>query len=409
MNKRYYEYVLELVSPLSLGSGLNRNSDSDVLRDGKGRPFIPATSIAGVLASRLNDDDKKRLFGSDKGGDFTDSKVIFYDAVLTNKASTVTVRDGVALEDRVAKDSAKFDFEAVEQGVCFKGYFELDDKLSSDDEKQLLNQLSALNSGILRLGHKTTRGYGQVRVNKLNKLAFTDIDKWLEFDMYGDWNGAEDIELLDCKSDTDVIRLELTLKSALSIREYTTELPDGSDNDTAPDYKFMSLKHNGTPIIPGTTWAGAFRDRFTEFMGEDARKVLFGYVEQYTKNTAKSKITFSESVFKKGSYTEKLITRNSIDRFSAATNDGALYTELTIFGGKTELTITLPRDKDIDNSSKAAVFACIVDLDNGFMSIGGLASVGRGLFGVDKLYINGKDMTNVFKTYDLKKLTEEVQ
>ena len=407
MNRRYFSFDIVLVSSLSLGSGLNENTDSDVLLDSRDKPYIPATSIAGVLASRLGKEDKERLCGKiSDNGENKQSHVIFYDALYAGESEPViSVRNSVHLIDKVGKDSAKFDFEIVESGVRFRTYIELDDSVSADDEKLFLSQLAALNSGILRFGHKTTRGYGQVRLENVRRLAFDDISKWLRFDMYDDdcWTGAETFEPPETGSDTDIIELELELKSALSIRSYTTEIAaDGEP--TAPDFKYLSL-HNGKPVIPGTTWAGVFRDGVARLLGvnkmTDAKmQELFGYVEQGTKITQKSKITFSESVFEDGTYEKKLITRNSIDRFSAATNDGALYTELTIYSGKTSLIVTLPKDTDID--LKTALLAAFADLDNGFIAVGGLTSVGRGLFEIKTLRLNGEDMTDKFKAYDLK-------
>ncbi len=407
MNRRYFSFDIVLVSSLSLGSGLNENTDSDVLLDSRDKPYIPATSIAGVLASRLGKEDKERLCGKiSDNGENKQSHVIFYDALYAGESEPViSVRNSVHLIDKVGKDSAKFDFEIVESGVRFRTYIELDDSVSADDEKLFLSQLAALNSGILRFGHKTTRGYGQVRLENVRRLAFDDISKWLRFDMYDDdcWTGAETFEPPETGSDTDIIELELELKSALSIRSYTTEVAaDGEP--TAPDFKYLSLR-NGKPVIPGTTWAGVFRDGVARLLGvnkmTDAKmQELFGYVEQGTKITQKSKITFSESVFEDGTYEKKLITRNSIDRFSAATNDGALYTELTIYSGKTSLIVTLPKDTDID--LKTALLAAFADLDNGFIAVGGLTSVGRGLFEIKTLRLNGEDMTDKFKAYDLK-------
>lgn len=407
MNRRYFSFDIVLVSSLSLGSGLNENTDSDVLLDSRDKPYIPATSIAGVLASRLGKEDKERLCGKiSDNGENKQSHVIFYDALYAGESEPViSVRNSVHLMDKVGEDGAKFDFEIVESGVRFRTYIELDDSVSADDEKLFLSQLAALNSGILRFGHKTTRGYGQVRLENVRRLAFDDISKWLRFDMYDDdcWTGAETVEPPETGSDTDIIELELELKSALSIRSYTTEVAaDGEP--TAPDFKYLSLR-NGKPVIPGTTWAGVFRDGVARLIGvnkmTDAKmQELFGYVEQGTKITQKSKITFSESVFEDGTYEKKLITRNSIDRFSAATNDGALYTELTIYSGKTRLIVTLPKGTDID--LKTALLASFADLDNGFIAVGGLTSVGRGLFEIKTLRLNGEDMTDKFKAYDLK-------
>ena len=173
MNRRYYSFTIELVSPLSLSSGLNENTDSDVLHDSRGKPYIPATSIAGVLASKLEKEDKERLYGKiSNNGDNVQSHIIFYDAEYSEHTAAISVRDSVALENKVGKDGAKFDFEIVEPPACFKAYIELDDNLSDEDERLFVQQLSALDKGILRFGHKTTRGYGQVKLNDLKRIAF---------------------------------------------------------------------------------------------------------------------------------------------------------------------------------------------------------------------------------------------
>ena len=99
--------------------------------------------------------------------------------------------------------------------------------------------------------------------------------------------------------------------------------------------------------------------------------------------TKKSRIIFSESKLSGGTF--KLVTRNAIDRFTGATKSGALYTEKTYFDGETELKITFltkPNDGVLTRIS-----ACLADLHNGFMAVGGLTSVGRGLFEI--ISING--------------------
>ena len=93
--------------------------------DSRGEPFIPATSLAGVIRHSLGEKTAKNLFG-DIGDDGHASPIIVYDAVCTGK-SAVSVRDSVKLTDKVAEDTGKFDFEAVETGAKFVGYIELVD------------------------------------------------------------------------------------------------------------------------------------------------------------------------------------------------------------------------------------------------------------------------------------------
>ena len=214
------------------------------------------------------------------------------------------------------------------------------------------------------------------------------------------WKNAQAVELTK-PSDLTGITLSLKQRGGISIRRYSTDVSDGEN--AAPDYEQLSLRI-GVPVIPGTSWAGAFRARFCEFAGEEKADGLFGHIEENVKQARnkKSAIYFSESMLDGGYY--KTVTRNSIDRFTSGTNDGALYTEKTYYGGSTELELLFTEKQSDD--VKRAVLAVIADLDNGFLSVGGLTSVGRGIFSVEKLCINGQDMTESFRNYDFDKLLE---
>ena len=85
MRRTYYKLDMKLKSPLSLGSGANDNTDGDVLLDSRGNPFIPATSLAGVIRHSLDEETAKKLFGS-IGDDGHASPVIVYDADCIGKA-----------------------------------------------------------------------------------------------------------------------------------------------------------------------------------------------------------------------------------------------------------------------------------------------------------------------------------
>lgn len=399
MKRTYYKIIMKLKSPLALGSGLCDSTDSDVLLDSRKVPFIPATSIAGVIRHSLDSQTADRFFGS-IGKDEHTSAALIYDAVCIEK-NTVTIRDSVKLENKVAADMCKFDFEAVETGAEFVGYIELVD-CSENDEDIILEAIEKINFGLLRFGHKTSRGYGIIEITKCFKLTFTDIDKWLDFDMFDDecWNAAEKKEL---KADFDISKITLFLKQrgAVSIRNYVTT--PSNRNDTAPDYEQLSLR-NGTPVIPGTSWAGAFRERFSEFTDKETEKNLFGFIEENKKNAVnkKSAIYFDESILSNAE--TKIITRNSIDRYTCGTADGALYTEKTVYNGNTVLDIIITEKQSQEVYS--ALIAVIADLDNGFLSVGGLSSVGRGLFCVEKLFVNGTDKTSEFKNLDFSAVTE---
>lgn len=420
MTHLYYRIKLTLLSPLSVGSGLFKRTDKDIARDSRGDPVIPGPTLAGIYKSHIKDKNvAEKLFGMIDGTKSAQSALYVYDAnLIRSTAAAVSVRDSVALDEyKVSKKSAKFDFEILETGAEFVTYIEVYKRPDSDYcDVKIGEMLSALNSGELRLGSKTTRGFGRVKVGA-EKKSFdlgepSDIEKWLDFDMFGEdsWTNSVPVILTGTGDDT-VITLQLRQKGGISIREYTTDIIKTTDKNargSAPDYIQLTLKNPdetsaepGTPVIPGTSWAGAFRHHYS-FLGgdEDCKKDLFGDVPLDKKNKAaavKSKITFGESRLSGGVW--KIITRNAIDRFSAGTKEGALYTEKTYYNGSCELEIRIKHGTC--KTGFSYIPASILDLHNGFLAVGGLTAVGRGLFEITSLKINGTAKTELLKNSDI--------
>ncbi len=401
----YYRIEMQLASPLSIGNGRNESTDHDVVRGKDGKPYIPASSIAGVFRHTLDSkkDLQNNIFGTVSGNESQNSKIIFYDGYLLSDGVS-SVRDSVKLENKVGVDGAKFDMEVIETGAEFVTFLEIADQEKNIDDL-IEEMLSKLSAGFLRFGTKTSRGYGAVKISSLKKIVFdlekpAQLDLWLDFDPYveSSWAGIEIYAIKETSTGYIKISLQLVQKTAISIREYSTDV--GENGETLPDYKHIALK-NGTSIIPGTSWAGAFRARYTEFAGEDAADALFGYVKK-DGNTEKSRIIFSECQITDN--TAKTITRNSIDRFTAATKDSALYTERTSYNGETRLDILLK--DDATDQEKAILSAVILDLHHGFLAVGGLTSVGRGLFHIDSLTVDGADCTANLEFEDAELLLE---
>lgn len=413
MNRiKYFSIVFELASPLAIGSGENANTDSDIILDSSGKPTIPATAIAGVFRNYLNVGEYSELFGYiSKAGTNSpkdkahESNIRFYDAQLISDSSFTTVRDSVKLEDKVGVNGAKFDMEAVETGISFETVIELKDD-GSDAESDILRTLEAINASFLCIGSKTSRGYGRLKVVSLKKAEFTLPDnraEWLDFDLFD----AEDkcykeTALPDSADDFISIKLKLKQEGAVSIRSYTVK---NADDISSADYIQLSLK-DGTPVIPGTSWAGAFRDRFRQLSNDTLTKELFGYAGAEKLSQKKSLIYFSESEIVGGEM--KVITRNSIDRFTAGTKDGALYTEKTCYNGSCDLEIFINKN-GLEDAEKniALICAVICDLDKGYLAVGGLTSVGRGMFTVENITVNGADVTDALKADNVSAMAKE--
>ena len=66
LKKVYYQLKLSQISPLRIGNGENDISDNDLMCDSRGIPFIPGSSMAGVLREKyekLGGKDTEKLFG----------------------------------------------------------------------------------------------------------------------------------------------------------------------------------------------------------------------------------------------------------------------------------------------------------------------------------------------------------
>lgn len=396
----YYRLSIENVSPLSVGSGGNEDTDHDILTDRYGKPFIPATAIAGVMRSYIGNEDSlgDKIFGYEPDGKDEGKNrkarpcnIRVYDAITDKDQSEgkkgsffITTRDQVALQDKVGKDGAKFDMQALEPGYRFTAYIEL---LSGENnaEAETEKALAAFNNGEIALGTKTNRGYGRIRIAAEKKII-NSAEDYIDFNMY---SSVYDMPV-DLNARSAEYEISLELVGGISIREYYTDAHT-EKNDSVPDYGQMTLSDD-TPVIPGTSWAGMFRSRFTEFTDEEKRDKLFGYVDEKTKKTQPSRIKFSESELKDGVW--KVTTRNSIDRFSGATKDGALYTERTYYYGKTVLRVGLDA-KEVTEDDRIILGYCLADLNEGFLALGGLTSVGRGLFRITGIRQGDRELKDI--------------
>ena len=402
--KIYYRIEFELLSAMNIGSGDNSFSDKDVVKNNRGIPYIPGTSIAGVYREYI-DKNYDNISCSEYFGEVVinrsvnnealeaakESFIKIYDADVISDTAVVTKRDCVGLDEyKTARQGAKFDFEVVEPGARFVTYIEQDFYNDRQQNIGLLLVKQWLSNGFT-FGSKTMRGLGSTRVIAASTISFDFNDEkqkmdWLDFDMYDNndstWREISVQNESYCNHiiNTNVIDISLKQKSGISIRKYTTVV--NSPDDLQADYSQLTSIIDGIekPVIPGTSWAGAFRHQM-EKLDTESLSTLFGDVGR------KSLIRFSESVIEDAQ--SNVITRNAINRFTAGTVDGTLYTEKYYYGGNTTLTIEFPYD--ISEKHAKALLTSILDLHFGFMAIGGLISVGRGLFEIVHISINGKE------------------
>lgn len=435
IKKIYYRIEFEISSAMAVGSGENACSDQDIIKDSAGDPYIPGSTLAGIYRSLVGESDGIRYFGDelkegrivrkspDKEEKLRESKVMVYDAKLKGgrelQEYRVSIRDCVGLDEwKTAKKGCKFDFEIVEPGAVFVTYLEQN---CEPGDRDIGADLAALWKGNqFRIGHKTMRGLGTVKCRTICRREFymkedknekSQMDEWLDFDMYADeaWDESEwkGDKKTGSMQDEYILHMKLKQKGGLSIRRYTTEISDKKGQAT-PDYEQIAYRRTGSddvPFIPGTTWAGAFCHHMEKLI-PGVTKEYFGICEKDEDSQKmvkkKSEIWFGESEIENAK--SKVLTRTAIDRFTGGVVRNALFTERICYGGELELEIGFP--SNVPAAFLQAMAASLVDLHMGILSAGGETSIGRGLFEIEKLSVNGEEVLVSEEMYDeiLKKM-----
>lgn len=401
IKKIIYRIQLKFVSPINISSGFEGNTDSDVMVDFDGNPFIPGSSIAGAFrtyAEANNKSNMQALFGYENTNNNDSGKMsaIFISDLEFDKTPKIIIRDSVALTDeKTTIDGAKFDFEALE-GETTKGHFFLEvtirENSKENEFKEMIDSIfCGIDSHEIRLGSNKTRGYGIVEIENIklqefdaktylqkDGLNYTNVYSKHSEDLWKNINSYDNYE--DSKKQNNYIHIEVPLKlrGGISIRKYAVE-------KNSPD--FEQITDHGKPVIPGTSFNGAIRHRVKEILkslSKEANEInvdnmldnMFGYVNQQEAQI--SNVIFDETVIDDSK--PLIITRTGISRFESAAKNGALYQEKTYVQGNLMLKISVKKGKDNGDWMIGLLLLAIRDLQNGYLAVGGQTSVGRGLF-----------------------------
>lgn len=400
-----------LQSAMSIGTGEKQS----IVVDPQGKPYIPATSIAGVLRHAMPTDTANELFGwislqRNNTVKAKPTRINISNANVDGDYSLV-YREGVQLDRfRTATGGMKYTLLAVDRGATFVSHFELEFE-SQEQQKKLMTALSdvlaRMHKGEITLGHKSTRGLGKVELSCTYKHYTKDngnLLKSIDHEAGKDEKSFTPKEQKRKKEPFILIEKEIILRDSLCVREYTLAPPADKGVDSPPSY--IQMKSAGKPVIPGMSWAGVFRHGAERVLcnlelDEADIKVcvdeLFGYVpkEKYTMNQSKakkSKVRFEDTVFDDTPYQELLGTRNAINRFTGGAATRALYTEGIIVQqivqqkkipctGK--LRIRIERNpEECSDWGEDLIWLLLRELHEGRLHVGGNGSIGRGMFNV---------------------------
>lgn len=426
MKKIYYQLTLKQKSPLRIGSGISEISDSDLMMDVRNLPFIPGSSLAGVLREYVrktfSKESAEQFFGSIEKK--TESRLLVSDAVLpkgTQKEDVViSERDGVALNEwGTTIEGSKYNFQVAETEKSYVAVLEwTGDDLQEENEieKLLEPTLRKIVFAGLSLGARTTRGYGMMKVviRKREFIYPADLSAWLKFDAF-EKGAFEEAKILteDCSVEKEIrICAGIQMQGSFSVCVPTAreeKLPDGTIPNSVP-----LVNYEGKPVISGTSWAGVFRHHMLRLLRESGTdqyekekekvNLFFGKIEQGKRESGaevnsnvRSSIRFSETVIEGGN--AHVVMRNAVERFTAAPRNMALFTNQVWQGGYGILEIVIPKNEN-GRRWRTLLASALIDLDLGLLTIGGESGIGRGRALIRELLVNGEDRLAQLKSYD---------
>ena len=405
------------VAPVHIGAEERDESSADMQLavDSHGKYYIPGASIAGAarsyLAKCLQNDTEFRA-GNEQNvlralfGDDFQSLLTVFDAPCTSSARP-GVRDGIEIDQKtgIAADKRKYLIEVLEAGVTFEFCVWLSIYPQNPfkvDRSEILRLVRTMLEGFsaeheIQLGAKVRKGWGKGKVDNwmIWQYRMPDhIEQWLNLCGLHPVSRDDAGEVIDLNKLgqplTDdqrryfTIEADLAVKTSILVRR-TSEVLDEPD--------FIHTSANGQGMIPGTSAAGALRarvEKIAKTVLPDADGMLNSMLGPRYDDAKKTPLTagrlwIEEQALEKGSL--RVQGRNSIDRFTGGTIDGALFHEAPWWpdsinqeNWKLHVALELTDDDVTTRKEAALILHAFRDLWVGDLSIGGEASGGRGVF-----------------------------
>jgi CRISPR/Cas system CSM-associated protein Csm3 (group 7 of RAMP superfamily) len=367
--------------PLSVGGlGEGEMVDVELARDGRGRYYIPGSSLAGPMRSwielNLTCCDGKgngeaianKLFGymkkdkekGDEGDEEGYASYLFIeDSVLESGKKNRERRHGIKIDEEsgTAKDKFLYTRALLPKGASFRLEMELDvEKGQRTAVEALKLLLETLQKGKIRFGACKTRGFGAMKLKELdvNYYDFSTenmFDCWLE----GKASSKRGLDALGNTENVFIIKdgreyYEIEIPWQPVSRIMVKSGRDGIETDMLP--LVSSVGEGVVPVIPGSSIKGVLRSQAcrilrTVFDGDtdETKKIvndLFGDTEQsgrifvndvYStpKDPPSAEDWLSENIDAMDGIT-KHEDHVAIDRFTGGASDGALYSARPVKG-----------------------------------------------------------------------------
>ena len=382
------EGTLVLDSPLLIGTGLMKDGarnevDTQILKDRHERPFIPGTSLAGVLRSLLPEETAELLFGKivrgKKADDSWQSAVDIEDVKL--EGASIVLRDGVGIAAYAgtALKGRKYNYEAVERGAKGRLRMTVTRRMKQEEKgdiEEAVKKLTDWLAGGIRVGALTSKGFGKISVSDVKASFydfhdFADVRRWLlreaaEKSYAGQKSSgrrAPGIFSVDAS---------FAVRGSLIVRENNVDAND--------KIKARQKKSGADFLLPGTSLKGVLRHRAAYILyalGKEQTQAE-AFIDRLMGTTAaRGRFIVEEAVVDAEMHTQM---RSRIDRFTGGTIPSALFSTAPVWrekdGGR---SVTLRFGVRQANEQEAGLCVLLLkDLWLGRTAIGGEKSIGRG-------------------------------
>jgi len=431
---------LQILSPLSIGHGGmpaeiqgkegRPGNRLDICAHPDGTPFIPATSLRGLLRASLPESNEhhRELFGEMRGREKNQNQpgskaglLRVFDAGLSQVGEggnpkqnrTRTAIDPITA---TAKDNCLYELAQVPADSRFQCEFELE-KVSASVVQTFLGLLNLLSKDNpqSRLGRGANKSEGRVswHLGKVQTLSPAGLAAWL-LDGATDAPARFEDETRKLKAEPITQAEQQSHRFDLLIKLSGLMLVDGEEEEIADEngekrkiQVFRRQNQNGKayPVIPAASLRGLLRGH--------CRKILLTLLVDKTKESAPyttsrekadkliddlfghegkaSAIRLEDALGGNGKIFEQ--TFNAVDRFTGGVDDGALYTVKAYWQGefKTTLRINPARIKIEGEWWKGLLVLALRDAMEGDMALGWGKAKGYGGFTLGLIWPGGKD------------------
>lgn len=416
---------LEAETAFAVGSGKgDAVSDRLVARDWNNNPYIPASTLAGILRSVLETEHGRErwhdVFGFADGDNAKAGQIAFTDALIVKADGRVAEKLGDAADILVtqtidrqrvrlnektssAEDTGLFNLSLVPKGARFLCEVRLNGEASVMPEV-----LAAFFSPYFRLGANRSTGSGRMKVLKVERRDYNlplDFDSW----------SAHPRRLADAvkggqpwqapSPDAPTLQLDLAAEAGFSVRAGY----GNNDFDMLPlsepalvwQGEKAQRKENATAqvVIPGSSLRGVLRHRTRFYLAgqmgifagateaqikelDNELAYLFGSAPGAADDLRTGRLWFNDIVFEKKPATQDL-THVAIDPFTGGAIEHALFTEQLLWDSTrfaTEILLAPERAHKPQDRQKLfrALEYALRDLLEGRLALGGGASRGHG-------------------------------